>query len=502
MHSRMESIGFSTYFNDVINHFYEDERLVDKFGETLGFHVSQDVFLGIMFLYPSTEKSTFQERELLKEKLTGLQNVPEINKGIQQNQFFYVDNGVASILVGHNVGEVMEVLPALKEEVLRILEGMPRDKKIRFGIGLPKSGLNGIKETYSYAEKAIKAGEIFKKERSILEYMGMEIYSSINAMVTNYGKHITDIVLEHLNEAEVRVLAKYYKCKEEVHTTAKVMDISEEQVREQLSNVKKKTGLDVEDTEDSFKLHLLMIAKKVLDTNRKIKEANEGSKYEYILLDIDDTLLDFQANEKQSFAKVIGDFGYEDAEQYFPVYQKINHQLWKDYEKGLIAKEEILNTRFSKLMEKFDVQVDGVKWEQAYRSYLNKGAQLIDGAEGICLWLKNKYKLYVVSNGVSETQRTRLAASGLEPYFEELFISEEVGAQKPSKEFFAYVEKHIPGFDKEKALIVGDSYSSDIQGGLQYGIDTCWFIRGDEPDDEGRKSTYRISRLKQLKDIL
>lgn len=502
MHSRMESIGFSTYFNDVINRFYEDEKLVATFGRTLGFDVEKDVFMGVMLLYPSTERSTYQEREFLREKLTGLQNIPAINKAIDQNQFFYVDNGVASFLVGHGHQEIMEILPAFKEEVLKIIESMPKDKKIRLGIGLPKSGISGIKDTYSYAEKAIKAGEIFKKERTVLEYMGMEIYSSINAMVTNYGKHITDIVLELLSEMEIRVLAKYYKCKEDVSTTAKVLDMSPEQVTGYLDNVKRVTGLDVHDTEDSFKLHLLMIAKKVLDTNRKIKEAKETKEYEFILLDIDDTLLDFQANEEESFAHVMKDNGYEEVPKYLEVYKEINHQLWKDFEQGYIPKSEVLNTRFSKTMAKFGVEVDGAEWEKQYRSYLNKGAQLIEGAVSTCLWLKNKYKLYIVSNGVSETQRTRLDASGLAPYFEDLFISEEVGSQKPSKEFFAYVEKHIPGFDKEKALIVGDSYSSDIQGGLQYGIDTCWFIRGSISEENGKKSTYRISRLKQLKDIL
>lgn len=503
MYSSMETIGFSTYFNDVVNYFYEDEKLVEQLGVKLGFDVNQDVFLGVVFLYSSTEKGTFEEKEQLKKHLSELHNLPPVNKHIKQNQLFYVDNGVATFLIGRDKEEIVNILPDFKKEAVSLLETIQPKKKVRVGFGLPEKGITGIKRTYSYAMEAVKAGEIFKKERIILDYMGMEIYSSINAMVTNYGKQITDIVFEQLSDMEIRVLAKYYKCKENIEMTAQVLDIPPDLVKEYLSNVKKSTGLDVHDTEDSFKLHLLMIAKKVLDTNKKVDKMNAANHYEYILLDIDDTLLDFKANERESFIHVLKDFGFENAISYLPAYQKINDRLWKEYEQGNIEKAEVLNTRFSKTMKEFGIEINGEEWEKTYRSYLNEGTQMIEDAEEICQWLKSKYRLFVISNGVSQTQAKRLKASGLDKYFEQIFVSEEVGAQKPSMEFFAYVEKHIQGFDKSRALIVGDSYSSDIQGGLNAGIDTCWFIRGNINEQEkGDKSTYRISGLKQLKDIL
>ena len=154
-------------------------------------------------------------------------------------------------------------------------------------------------------------------------------------------------------------------------------------------------------------------------------------------------------------------------------------------------------------MQEFGQEIDGKEWETKYRSCLNEGTQMIEDAEEICQWLQGRYRLFIISNGVAKTQKKRLKAAGLDKYFEQIFVSEEVGAQKPSKEFFTYVEKHIPEFDKDKALIIGDSYSSDIKGGLEYGIDTCWFIKeGEKEQVQGEKSTYRISRLKQLKDIL
>ena len=119
---------------------------------------------------------------------------------------------------------------------------------------------------------AVKAGEIFKKDRVILEYMGMEIYSSINQMVVNFGDRLTRTVLKQLGETEKRVLAKYYKCKEDIAETARQLGMSEDDVKTSLNMVRINTGLDVNDTEDNFKLHFIMIAKKVLENDERIKK--------------------------------------------------------------------------------------------------------------------------------------------------------------------------------------------------------------------------------------
>ena len=116
------------------------------------------------------------------------------------------------------------------------------------------------------------AGEIFKKDRVILEYMGMEIYSSINQMVVNFGDRLTRTVLKQLGETEKRVLAKYYKCKEDIAETARQLGMSEDDVKTSLNMVRINTGLDVNDTEDNFKLHFIMIAKKVLENDERIKK--------------------------------------------------------------------------------------------------------------------------------------------------------------------------------------------------------------------------------------
>ena len=162
-------------------------------------------------------------------------------------------------------------LEDIKNEALEQLEKIDSDMRIRVGIGTMESGIKGIKHTYKNALDAVRAGEIFKPDRVILEYMGMEIYSAINQMVVSYGDRLTRTVLKQLGETEKKVLSKYYKCKEDVALTARQLDMTEEEVQASLVQVKINTGLDVNDNEDNFKLHFITIAKKVLENDERIK---------------------------------------------------------------------------------------------------------------------------------------------------------------------------------------------------------------------------------------
>ncbi len=276
MHSRTEEIKFTTYFNEILNHFYEDAGDVERLGKTLGFDVTKDYFMAITYMYPSIAPATFQEKQELREMLKELKTLPKLNLAIEEQQFLYIENGVVTFLVANTKQELIELMPTYKEEAVELIQAHGLDKKVRIGVGLIESGLKGIKKTYSNATNAVYAGEIFKKERPILEYMSMEIYSSINAMITNYGDRMISVVLKQLDRDTQRILAKYYKCKEEIDKTAEALDISSEEVANALIRVKENTGLDVNDTEDNFKLHLVMIAKKVLGTNEKIEEVKKN----------------------------------------------------------------------------------------------------------------------------------------------------------------------------------------------------------------------------------
>ena len=221
-------------------------------------------------------------------------------------------------------------------------------------------------------------------------------------------------------------------------------------------------------------------------------------RYHILLFDIDDTLLDFGANEIDSLNQLFQEHGYVFSEELFRLYNSVNKQLWADYENGKIALSEVLNTRFSETLSRMGKVVDGVGWERRYRELLGNGCQLMEGALELCQSLSASHRLFVITNGVSQTQIKRLKQSGLYEFFEDVFDSQSIGFQKPSKEFFDYVMSHINGFEREKALVIGDSLNTDIKGGLLSGIDTCWVNSKSQKGSTDIQSTYTVASLTEL----
>lgn len=224
--------------------------------------------------------------------------------------------------------------------------------------------------------------------------------------------------------------------------------------------------------------------------------------YDTLLFDVDNTLLDFEANEAESFRNLMQEKGETFSEEMFEVYKTMNDQMWRAIERGEETTSEVVNTRFARLMSKYGRQVDGVEWENCYRSYLNHGIQEMPFVHEVLEQLKEKCRLYVITNGVEETQHYRLERAGLKPYFEDIFISQSIGAGKPSKEFFDYVKNHIEEFDAGRTLVIGDALTSDILGGQMAGIDTCWFCREDAVLTLDEEPTYVIHDLRDLMEIV
>lgn len=224
--------------------------------------------------------------------------------------------------------------------------------------------------------------------------------------------------------------------------------------------------------------------------------------YEILLFDVDNTLLDFTANEAESFRSLLWEKGEPYSEEIYKTYSEMNEEMWRAIERQEKTVEEVVNIRFSKLMSQYGKIVDGADWERTYRSYLNQGIQKIAGVDQVLARLQKNHRLYVITNGVRETQESRMTRSGLSRYVLHSFISEEVGAGKPAQEFFDYVKAHISGFDRKKALIIGDSLTSDILGGNLAGIDTCWFCRKKGQKPLGATPDYIIHQLEDLYPIL
>jgi 2-haloacid dehalogenase len=224
--------------------------------------------------------------------------------------------------------------------------------------------------------------------------------------------------------------------------------------------------------------------------------------YKTLFFDVDDTLLDFAAAEKLALQLLFEEQNIPLTSEIEEKYKTINQGLWKRFEEGELSRDEVVNTRFSLLFNQYGKEVDGTLLEKNYRSFLEQGHQLVDGAFELITELSSQYDLYIVTNGVSSTQDKRLRASGLYPLFKGIFVSEDTGYQKPMKEFFDYVFARIPHFDVNQALIIGDSLSADIMGGELAGMDTCWFNPNMKPNNSDSSPSYQIHKLEELKPIL
>lgn len=221
-----------------------------------------------------------------------------------------------------------------------------------------------------------------------------------------------------------------------------------------------------------------------------------------VLLDIDGTLLDFEASQENALTMAFANHNIDLTKEVRELYYTINHRLWKDYELGLIDRDTVLYTRFVKLFDTLGIDVDGVAFEKEYQSLLAEGAYLIDGAIELMDYLHPKYDLYVVTNGVATTQTKRLRTSGLDQYMKKIFISETLGYQKPQIEFFTETFKEIDGINPETTIIIGDTLSSDILGGNNANIMTCWYNPKMLVNDSEAKVDLEIRELGELMEHL
>ena len=222
----------------------------------------------------------------------------------------------------------------------------------------------------------------------------------------------------------------------------------------------------------------------------------------YVLFDVDDTLLDFGKAEAAAIRKTFERIGIPVTDELIRRYSEINAQQWSRFEKGEITREKLLTERFDILFSELGINVPSEMAQASYEHLLGIGHYFVDGAEELLEALKDKYELYIVSNGNASVQDRRLKSAGIIPYFKDIFISERVGFNKPSAEFFEACFERIPGFEKDKAVIVGDRLSSDILGGINAGVKTCWFNpRGDAPDPD-IPADYEIKHLSELPALL
>ena len=223
---------------------------------------------------------------------------------------------------------------------------------------------------------------------------------------------------------------------------------------------------------------------------------------EFLFLDLDDTILDFHKAERVALAKTIRDFGVEPTEQVLHRYHLINKAHWERLERGELTREQVLVGRFAVLFEELGISVDPAACTAAYSENLAIGHYFMPGAEEAVERLSKKYRLFLASNGTASVQHGRMTSANLYRFFEKVFVSQDVGYNKPAIEYFERCFAQIPDFDPKKAMIVGDSLTSDIRGGKNAGIATCWVNPDHAPGKEGITPDYEIEALPQLEALL
>lgn len=222
-----------------------------------------------------------------------------------------------------------------------------------------------------------------------------------------------------------------------------------------------------------------------------------------ILWDVDGTLLDFKYSQRQALKQCCRTAGKTLTDEMIQRYSEINDMYWKKLELGEITKQELLRARFTTWFKEYGMEdVDVEVFRKEYQEGLGNIYAFIDDSLTICKALSTRVKQYVITNGVTATQKSKLKLSGLAEMMDGLFISEEIGFPKPQKEFFDYCLAHIEEKDKSKILIVGDSISSDIKGGVLAGIPTCWYHSDEIENHTEYIPDFEINDLHRIYDIL
>lgn len=199
-------------------------------------------------------------------------------------------------------------------------------------------------------------------------------------------------------------------------------------------------------------------------------------KYKVLLFDADETLFDFEKSEAEAFHNTMSEYGVDDREElHFDAYKKLNTVIWKELEDGLITLKELKVERFRRFLKKQGIDEDEYEFAACYMKYLGSSSILLEGAKELIEDLCSHYRMAIVTNGLTSVQDGRIRKSVIAKYFDEIVISEELGISKPEPGIYEHAVRKLGNYEKNDILMIGDNLNSDIRGGINYGVDTCWF---------------------------
>ncbi len=235
---------------------------------------------------------------------------------------------------------------------------------------------------------------------------------------------------------------------------------------------------------------------------RQLREWAPMPRYRWLLFDADNTLFDFTRAESDALRLTFEQLGIGFEHAYMPVYQRVNREVWVAFEQGAISAEELSTKRFELLFDALGIEAEAEPFSAAYLPNLAMQGHLMPDALAVVRTLHDTYRIAMITNGLGDVQRPRLARSAIRDYIAELVISDEIGAAKPDRAIFDAAFLRMGSPRPDEVLLIGDSQSSDIAGGIAYGIDTCWFNSGGAPRAEGIVCTHEVRRLTELLAIL
>ena len=223
------------------------------------------------------------------------------------------------------------------------------------------------------------------------------------------------------------------------------------------------------------------------------------AKYYCVLFDADNTLLNFDVAESKALADTLVNYGIEPDAETVQTYRTINEELWRQLEKGQVRREKLMNERFTRFLKAINAAGDGAEMNRYYLEQLSLHPDLMNAEVlDVLRELSEVATLAVVSNGFQKVQTRRLAESGILNYMEDVFVSEKMDCEKPGRKIFDAALRALGVENREHVLMVGDSLSSDIQGGANAGLDTCWFNPNHAENPGKVIPTYEITRLEEL----
>lgn len=224
--------------------------------------------------------------------------------------------------------------------------------------------------------------------------------------------------------------------------------------------------------------------------------------YSTLLFDADGTLFDYERAETWALTETFNHYGLRFEPGHTQLYRQINDPLWDAFEQGTMTQKRLKVLRFELLFEALGHDVDAAAFSEAYSRQLGNATFLIDGAHDLVMALSGRHRLLLLTNGLADVQRPRFGASTIGRYFEEWVISEEVGVAKPDPRIFDIAFERLGRPPKDDVLIIGDSLTSDIAGGINYGIDTCWYNPAALDGIPALSATYEIRDLAQITAIV